>query len=90
MRQWSHFHLSISFRHCYFLRGLHDGCGLQDNVFLRKNAGICRRVVEEEELIKIKVCFLRCVLKFETDGPYDAFSNGFYFLERKDRNISSA
>ena len=25
-----------------------DGCGPQDYVFLRKNAGICRRVVGEE------------------------------------------
>ena len=32
----------------YFLRGLHNGCGLQDYIFLRKNAGICQRVVGEE------------------------------------------
>ena len=29
----------------YFSHGLHDGCGLQDYIFLRKNAGICQRVV---------------------------------------------
>ena len=33
---------------CHFSRGLHDGYGPQDYVFLRKNAGICRRVVGEE------------------------------------------
>ena len=32
----------------YFSRGLHNGCGLQDYIFLRKNAGICQRVVGEE------------------------------------------
>ena len=33
----------------YFLRGLHNGCGLQDYIFLRKNAGKnCQRVVGEE------------------------------------------
>ena len=33
---------------CYFSRGLHDDCGPNDHVFLRENAGICRRVVGEE------------------------------------------
>ena len=32
----------------YFSRGLHDGCGLQEYIFLRENAGICQRVVGEE------------------------------------------
>ena len=34
----------------YFLRGLHDGCGLQDYIFLRKMQvlTICQRVVGEE------------------------------------------
>ena len=35
-------------RTCYFSRGLHDGCGLKDYVFSRKNTGIYRRVVGEE------------------------------------------
>ena len=48
---------------CYFSRGLHDDCGPKDYVFLRENAGICRRVVGEEELIKIKVCPKGYVLK---------------------------
>ena len=40
----------------YFSHGLHDGCGTQDYIFLRKKAGICRRVVGEEYLFKSKVC----------------------------------
>ena len=50
-RGWGKFknNLSLILRStCHFLRGLHDGCGPQDNVFLRANAGNCRRVVGEE------------------------------------------
>ena len=32
---------------CHFSGSLQDGCGPQDYVFSRKNAGICRRLVEE-------------------------------------------
>ena len=70
----------------YFSRGLH-GCGPQDYVFLRENARICRRMVGEEELIKIKVCPKGM---FWNECAYDVHSSGFYFLERKDRDISSA
>ena len=40
----------------HLLRGLHDGCGPQDYIFLRANAGICPIVVGEELPIKILVC----------------------------------
>ena len=43
-------------------------CGPQDYAFLRLNAGICRRVVEEKKKpINIYVCILRYVLKFQTN-----------------------
>ena len=41
---------------CHFSRGLRDDCGPQEYLFLRKKVGICRRVVGEEKLSKIKVC----------------------------------
>ena len=52
---------------CYFSRGLHLGCGPQDYVFLRKNAGICRRVVGWSNLSKWKSVFNEMFLKFETN-----------------------
>ena len=36
-------------KYCYFSRGLHNGCRLQDYIFLRRNEGICQKVVGEEE-----------------------------------------
>ena len=67
---------------CHFSCGLHDGCGPQDYAFLRKNAGICWRVVEEKKPINIYVCI-------SNECAYDAYSNGF-FLQKNERNISSA
>ena len=32
----------------YFSRSLHNGCGRKDYIFLRKDAGICQKVVGEE------------------------------------------
>ena len=52
---------------CHFSRGLHDGCGPQDYVFLRQNSGICRRVAEEKKPINIYVCISKYVLKFQTN-----------------------
>ena len=46
---------------------LHDGCRPQDYVFLRQNAGICRRVVEEKKPINCYVCVSKYVLKFQTN-----------------------
>ena len=40
-------------RTCHFSRGLQDGCGPQDYVFSRINAGICRRVVDEKKNLSI-------------------------------------
>ena len=44
-------------RMCHFSRGLHDGYGPQDYVFLRKNAGICFRVTGEKKPINITSVF---------------------------------
>ena len=71
----------------------YENAWLKDYVFLRKNPGICRRVVGEEyKLIKIKVCIWRYFLNFETNVRMMGVRMlaGSYFLERRDRNISSA
>ena len=41
----------------YFLCGLNDGCGLQECIFLRKNAGIVREWLERNNLSKLKSVF---------------------------------
>ena len=50
---------------CYFLRGLHDGCGLQDYLFLRKMQEFVRECLERNNFSKLKLVFKGNVLKFE-------------------------
>ena len=61
-----------------WLRGLHSGWGTPRlHIFKEKK--------QTFQNLYLKVCF-----KIWNECAYDEYSNGLYFLERKDRNISSA